>query len=312
MQWRWDAGRGWEEVPSPGVPETPVKDIGKANIMWQPPRAKAPGPPGAADILAVNGIQRPDDVIHYAAACGLDLAAACTMLQMESSGGYNIWGHDPVPTGGCYVYGAEVTQTEYLAYMARRAELGCQGVGPCQITFYALQDQADDLGGCWIWENNIQVGFRLLANNIRSLGLHDGFMRYNGSGPAAEQYAATAMEKYEAWRSRLAAAPPAPPPGDDMATVPQDQWNNVYTQLCGLFTAWGGGLTDEKDTPYNLLQFVMRNNVETHQLRQQIQALQDKLDALPSSAGEAGQLVQADINRIAAAVVSLQQSQAQP
>jgi hypothetical protein len=312
MRWDWRPGEGWVEVPTPAATETPVTSIGEVNVMWPPPRPKVPAPPGAADIMAVNGIQRPDDVIEYAAAAGLDLAAACTMLELESSGGHNVWGHDAVPTGGLYVKGAEVTQTEYLAYKARRAELGCQGVGPCQLTYYALQDRADDLGGCWIWENNVQVGFGVLANNIRTLGLHDGFMRYNGSGPAAQAYAAKAMARYETWQSRFADTPPPPNGDDDMAQVPQDQWDNVYSQLCGTFNAWGGGLTDDKNTPYDMLQFVMRNNVETHQLRLQVQALQDKLDALPTSpTGEPGSLSQADVNRIAAAVVALQKSQAQ-
>lgn len=323
MRWQWAEDRGWFEAPSPAPVETPVTNIGEATLMWpleplEPTGVGASG--GAADILALNGIQRPDDVVRYASAAGLDLAAAATMLEMESSGGHNVWGHDGVPTGGCYVKGSEVTQAEYLAYKARRAELGCQGCGPCQLTYYALQDEADALGGCWVWENNIRVGFGVLANNIKHLGLHDGFMRYNGSGPAAVQYAAIAMTKYEVWKSRLANAPiPAPTPtGDDMAQVPQDQWNSVYTQLCGTFTAWGGGLTDDKDTPYNLLQFVMRNNVEIHQLRLQVQVLQDKLDALspaPKSelgsipAGDAGQqLSAADANRIAAAVVALLES----
>jgi hypothetical protein len=311
MRWEWaEDGGGWREVPTPAPStETKVGDIGAVNVMW-PPAPKAAAPAGAADVMALNGIQRPDDVVHYAAAAGLDLAAACTMLEMESSGGHNVWGHDGVPTGGCYVKGAEVTQTEYLCYKSKRSELGCQGVGPAQLTYYALQDAADNLGGCWIWENNIQVGFGVLASNIRNLGLHDGFARYNGSGPAAAAYAAKAMAKYEVWKSRLASAPPAPPTGDDMATVPQDQWNSVFTQLCGTFTAWGGGLTDSQNTPYDLLQFVMRNNVEIHQARLQLQAIQDKVDALPAIPATTP-LSDEDVNRIAAAVVALQKSQGQ-
>jgi hypothetical protein len=311
MRWQWSPEGGWEEIPTPsGAAETPVTQIDKPNMRWQQPTPAAPPPVDSdlANLLAVNGIQRATDVIAIATSIGLDLAAACAMLEMESAGGFNVWGHDAVDTGGCYIKGAPVTQADYLAYKARRAQLGCQGVGPCQLTFYALQDQADAMGGCWDWAVNCQVGFGVLANNIRTLGLHEGFARYNGSGPAAEAYADAAMVKYLRWQARFS--------GVDEETMTPDQAQqlaDVHQQITGLYQAWGGGLTDDQNTPYNLLQFVMRNNVETHQLRLQVQALQAKLDALPAETTcEIGSLSQADVNRIAAAVVALQKSQAQP
>jgi len=85
----------------------------------------------AEQVLAAHGIQRPAEVVELAAAAaGLDLAAAATLLQKESGGGQNVFGHDPVNTGGFYVKGAEVTEDAYKNYKAHRAQLGCQGVGP--------------------------------------------------------------------------------------------------------------------------------------------------------------------------------------
>ena len=42
-----------------------------------------------------------------------------------------------------------------------------QGVGPCQLTYWVLQDAADRLGGCWDWRCNVRVGFTLLVENIQ-------------------------------------------------------------------------------------------------------------------------------------------------
>jgi hypothetical protein len=154
-------------------------------------------------VLATGGIQRAADVITLASAAGLDLACAAVLLEKESAGGRNVWGHDGVATGGIYVKGGEVTEVAYLAYKARRAELGAQGVGPCQLTWHGFQDQADDRGGCWDWHVNVAVGFETLAGLIQRRGQRDGFRRYNGSGAAAERYADDAMERLARWRTRL-------------------------------------------------------------------------------------------------------------
>lgn len=170
----------------------------------------------AVDVLARSGIQNAQRVIETAQAAGLELAAACAMLEKESAGGRNLWGHDGVATANAYVKGGEVTRAAYMAYK-RAIELGRagrQGVGPCQLTYGPLQDQADDLGGCWDPAFNLRVGFRHLQGLVASYGVRDGFRRYNGSGPAAEAYAADVMNKLAVWRSRLggvAATPPAAP-----------------------------------------------------------------------------------------------------
>lgn len=167
--------------------------------------------------LTAGGILRAAEVVELAAAAKLDLAAAAVLLVKESGGGRNVWGSDGVPTGGTYVKGSAVTREAYLAYKARRAELGSQGVGPCQLTWSGYQDQADELGGCWDWRCNVRVGFATLAQLQRQHGTRDGFRRYNGSGPAAERYADDAMAKLADWQARLGETPTPREDDDDVS-----------------------------------------------------------------------------------------------
>jgi hypothetical protein len=157
-------------------------------------------------VLADHGIQRPAEVIELAARAGLELAAAATLLQKESGGGKNIYGHDAVDTGGFYVKGGPVTKANFTDYKKHRKQLGAQGVGPTQLTLPAFQDRADARGGCWDWKVNALVGFEILAGLVTAHGVHDGFRAYNGSGPAAERYADDAVVKLSAWRQRLQGA----------------------------------------------------------------------------------------------------------
>lgn len=174
----------------------------------------------AVDILAAGGICDPAAVVAAAQAAGLDLAAAAAMLEKESSGGQNVWGHDGVATGGAYVMGAPVTEQAYRAYKVALAtgRAGRQGCGPCQLTYHTLQDQADAEGGCWRPEVNLRVGFAHLAQLIRANGLRDGFRAYNGSGPAAERYADDVLRRFNSWRSRLggSSSTPSTPAGGGM------------------------------------------------------------------------------------------------
>lgn len=157
----------------------------------------------AVEVLAAGNIVDPASVVRIAAAAGLELAAAATLLQMESGGGRNVWGHDAVDTGGAYVKGSAVTEESYRKYLAIRGRLGAQGCGATQLTFPGFQDRADRLGGCWRWDVNCRVGFEVLADLIRRHGVQAGFSRYNGSGPAAVAYGQKAMRLYNGWRERL-------------------------------------------------------------------------------------------------------------
>jgi len=155
----------------------------------------------ADQVLAAHGIQRATEVVKLAEAVGLELAAAATMLEKESGGGDNVFGHDPVATGGIYRYGQPVTKDVYLRYRdaRKKGRIPPQGVGPTQLTSPGFQDQADDEGGAFDWEVNVKVGFGILAGEIRNNGVRGGFRAYNGS----DAYAADAMQKLAAWQSRL-------------------------------------------------------------------------------------------------------------
>jgi hypothetical protein len=154
-------------------------------------------------VLEQNGTQRAAEVIELAALAGLELAAAATLLEKESGGGRNVYGHDGVETGGFYTKGGPVTKESYLGYREHRAQLGAQGVGPTQLTYPPFQDRADRQGGCWDWRVNTRVGFDILSGLIKAKGVRSGFRAYNGSGPSAEVYADDAMKKLRVWRDRL-------------------------------------------------------------------------------------------------------------
>lgn len=129
------------------------------------------------------------------------LTAAATMLDMESSGGLMVFGHDPPRCDApSYVLGGPVTRESYAAYRARRDECGAQGVGATQLTYPPFQDRADAEGGCWRPEINCRVGFDLLAGDIRKHGIRDAFSIYNTGRPGATAYAAKAMTILPRWQ----------------------------------------------------------------------------------------------------------------
>lgn len=150
----------------------------------------------ARDLLLVSklrqgGIKIPARALIAARRAKLPLSLACAILMQESGGGANVFGHDPTIFAGA----GDVTKKKYLAYKAQRGTTKMQGVGPCQLTWWELQDQADERGGCWKPLVNMQIGFERLAANVRAHGLHDGIRAYNGSGPAAEAYARSVLGK---------------------------------------------------------------------------------------------------------------------
>lgn len=120
---------------------------------------------------------------------------ACALLLNESSGGLNVYGHEgPLPE----LWGQPVTEANYQLYKAARDRgEGNNGVGPTQITSTSYQVEAERLGGCWNPLYNMDVGFLVLHALILIHGVWGGFEHYNGSGPAAEDYAnrAVANEK---------------------------------------------------------------------------------------------------------------------
>lgn len=238
----------------------------------------------AAAILAQFGNHDPQSTIAAAGLENIELALAATMLGKESNG-RNVWGSDPVSTGGAYVKGGPVTKANYLAYRAlvQAGKIGRQGVGPAQCTSAGYQNTADQLGGCWDPVANMRSGFRGLGALVRTYGVQQGARRYNGSGPAAEAYGRAFLAQYNVWKSRLAGAPIPTPQEDDMAAVPQSEWNDVHAQEMRSEPPWAGGYTDDKSSSYDLFMYTKRTNVELHQCWLAVQALTAKVDALTAS-----------------------------
>jgi peptidoglycan hydrolase-like protein with peptidoglycan-binding domain len=159
--------------------------------------------PRLIERLRAEGVLRPQAVVEEANRAGLRLPLACALLEKESGGGRNVFGHDPT----IFVGAGEVTRAKYREYKKRRVASGntqMQGVGPCQLTWWEFQDTADREGGCWRPEVNMRVGFRHLAALIGQHGEADGARRYNGSGAAAEAYSRDLLAKARVWEAKLA------------------------------------------------------------------------------------------------------------
>jgi hypothetical protein len=84
--------------------------------------------------------------------------------------------------------------------------------------------------------------------------------------------------------------------GVDVAPETARQVDEIHEQITGVVAAWGGGVTDDKGTPYNALQLALRNNVEVHQVGLMVQQLLKRTQPKPA------QLPQEDVNRIVAGV----------
>lgn len=143
------------------------------------------------------GTKRPYAVMRAADATHLPFNVACALLEKESAGGANVFGHDPT----IYVGAGRVTKKKYLAYRRERDRTGkMQGVGPCQLTWKGYQDEADKLGGCWKPYNNMLVGFRLLKSLRDSQGSWTAAgTRYNG----ASSYGHDLKVRIDKWHKRL-------------------------------------------------------------------------------------------------------------
>lgn len=161
-------------------------------------------------ILRAHGNVIPEITVAAAHIAGLELAVLAAVLEQESGGGNNEFGHDPVRKP--QIVGGPVTHARYARYKLLRRLCGAQGVGPMQLTYPGYQDQADKIGGCWDPACNVRVGAGIVADHIRRAGLHMGLASYNGSGPAAEHYADTVVARVEVWRTRLAPPPARPKP----------------------------------------------------------------------------------------------------
>ena len=154
--------------------------------------------------LRAAGILDPDTTVAEAQRAGLPLKLACAMLEKESAGGHNVFGHDP---GTIFAGAGAVTEEKYREYKRKRVASGnklMQGVGPCQLTWWSIQDAADKAGGCWRPEINMRIGFGHLAGLVKQHGEADGARRYNGSGDAAVAYSKDLLAKARKWETILA------------------------------------------------------------------------------------------------------------
>jgi hypothetical protein len=152
--------------------------------------------------LEQYGIKRPEVTLAEARRAGITVRLAASLLEQESGGGENVFGHDPVKTG--QIVGGPVTKERYDEYRRmQRTGFGAQGVGPCQLTWPGFQDEADRLGGCWKPPVNMRVAFSNLKTLIDRYGWDDGIRRYNGSGPAADAYRKQVSGRFDTWTSRL-------------------------------------------------------------------------------------------------------------
>lgn len=156
-----------------------------------------------AEVLTArrHGIRIPTRAWRASVKAGVPFYVTCALLMQESGGGQNIFGHDPT----IFVGAGKVTKTNYLRYKAaRKAGGGMQGVGPAQLTWWEFQDRADAAGGCWRPYVNLLTGLQVLAGLCKATGSWvEAARRYNGSGPAADIYAAQMADRFVFWKRVL-------------------------------------------------------------------------------------------------------------
>jgi len=151
-----------------------------------------------------GGIKIPVRAYRASKKAGVPFYVTASLLMQESSGGLNVWGSDPT----IFVGRGAVTKANYAEYKRERIASGnrlMQGCGPVQLTYYSIQDKADAQGGCWRPYVNLLTGLQILAGYYNTYGNWvDAARRYNGSGPAADAYAAQMAQRYTEWQRKLA------------------------------------------------------------------------------------------------------------
>ncbi|MCW2986720.1 MAG: hypothetical protein JWR63_4290, partial [Conexibacter sp.] len=163
-------------------------------------KRKAPAPSLA--IMRAHGIVDPEATAAAAAKNNVPLSVLCAVQQLETGGGRNVYGHDPVRAG--QQLGGVVTRDSYRRYVKLRATHGCQGVGPMQLTSEWLQNEADRRGGCWVPSHNLSVGAWYLAQLHRTFGSWQlAAQHYNGSGAAAVHYGQSMQALAGVWHARF-------------------------------------------------------------------------------------------------------------
>lgn len=146
--------------------------------------------------MRANGNKRPIITYQEAKKLGLPLPVACAVLEQESNGGQNVFGHD----GTIFIGAGTVTKAKYLAYKKLRDTVKkYQGVGCMQLTWGGYQDEADAIGGCWVPRFNIRIGFQILAKAKPGKTWQEVFTEYNGSAT----YGVQVSTKVQKWAKIL-------------------------------------------------------------------------------------------------------------
>jgi predicted chitinase len=70
----------------------------------------------------------------------------------------------------------------------------------------------------------------------------------------------------------------------DMTPAQAQQLQDLHDRLARVEAAWGGGYTDEKGSPYDLMMFAKRDNVAINQIWGVVNALSVKVDRLINAA----------------------------
>jgi hypothetical protein len=162
----------------------------------------------AARVRMANRLRRQDVRSPYMvlAECdraGLPRAIGLAMLERETGMPQrNIFGCDWGPQGGSPPYcGDAVTRDRVNAMQASGKP---NGVGWTQLTWPAFVQRAEDMGGAHLPKYQMRVGFGVLAALIDTHGLLAGVKAYNGTGPAADEYAHDVVHvKAPRWREIL-------------------------------------------------------------------------------------------------------------
>lgn len=139
-------------------------------------------------------------IIWEARAAGIPVSLAFALVEQES-GFRNVFGHD---LGGLFP-GQPVTRRRVKALLEHvRAGGGSNGVGLTQLTYPPFIRQAEACGGAHCPKYQLRVGFGVMRNLLREHDRkRDAYAAYNGTGRAAELYAAQLRDRQEKWHKIL-------------------------------------------------------------------------------------------------------------
>ena len=138
----------------------------------------------------------------------LPLAVGCALRDQES-GGQNIFGCDHGDVGDRPPYcGHDVTKWRCEALRAGGTyRHGMNGIGETQITWWEFVEDMFEMGGAHLPENQLTVGFRLMATYLEKYSALEAYGAYNAGETnrrmVINSYARPFARKVQAWHQRL-------------------------------------------------------------------------------------------------------------